>query len=368
MNIFMVTKPISPLWDEGSKNLAFNLCKQIKNHKFHLITCKNTRLPLMDNVTYHYFYPDHILNKKIDLFNKVRLFYKLLSQKDVDIYHFIFTPRIGSSYASSIFLKFLKKKSVQNLSTPLTDSELKKCLFGDKIIALSEWTKKRVLELGHNNVVKINPGIDLEKFSKKKIPMIRNKLGLSKDDFAILFPVEYSIERGSRIALEAFKQLVHDFPQAKLIFACRIRHKRDIEEKKSLIKIVSETDLNGKVIFLDRIDYMPELINSSDIVILPMLSPFIKMETPMVLLEALALEKPIIISDIPPLNEIFLNSEVGIKIKPGDSEALLNSIIRFIKHKKLKNEMGKAGRKLVEKEFDIRNIAREYEKLYEGLK
>lgn len=369
MNIFMVTKPISPLWDEGSKNLAFNLCANIKDHMFHLMTCKGVKLPDKGNITYHDFYPSGALNvPKISVFDKVRLFYKIFSQKNIDIYHFIFTPRMFSSLTTSIFLRFSKKKFIQTVSTMLADSKLKKCLFADRIVVLSEWTKNRILKLGFDNVIKINPGVDLDKFSKKKIFIVREKLKLSKNDFIILFPSEYSADRGTRVSLEMFKGLVKGFPKAKLIFACRIRGSKDTKEKKSLIEIVEKLGLKDKVLFFDRIDFMPGLINSSDVIVFPIISRALKMEIPMVLLESLALEKPIIISDIQPFNEIVSKSNVGIKVKPDNGEELLKSMTLLIKDKKLRNRMGKEGRALIKKEFDIKNIAQEYKRVYEELR
>jgi len=57
-----------------------------------------------------------------------------------------------------------------------------------------------------------------------------------------------------------------------------------------------------------------------------------------------------------------------IKIRPGDSEALLKGIIKLIKDRNLKNKMGKKGRILVEKRYNIKSIAKEYKKIYEELK
>lgn len=366
----MVTRAISQVGDEGSKNLTLNLSTRIKNHKFYLMTSQNTKLPKTENIIYHHLYPEsHVfIVSKIGLFNKLKLIWCMVSNyKHTDVYHFIFTPEFVSSLITRLFLKLFKKKSVQTISTPLPISKLKKCLFADKIVVLSEWTKKRVLDLGHENVVKIRPGIDLDKFSKKNIPTIRKKLGISEKDFVILFPGEYLIERGTRVILNILKRLVENFPYIKIIFACR-PHKGDAKEKKFIIDTVNSFNLRNNIVFLDRIDFMPELINSSDIVILPIISPFFKMEIPMVLLESLALEKPIIISDIPPLNEIFLNKNVGVKVKVDDSEDLFNSIIKLIKDKSLRKRMGKEGRGLVEKEFDIIKIAEKYKQVYDELK
>lgn len=371
MNIFMVTRAISQVEDEGSKNLTLNLSTRIKNHKFYLMTPQNTKLPKTKNTIYCHLYPEnHVFTvPKIGLLNKIKLIKCMISNhKRIDIYHFIFTPTLTTALIAYTFLKVFNKKSIQTIPTPLTKLKLKTCLFADKIITLSNWTKKRAQDLGYNNIIKINPGIDLQKISKEKIPKIRKNLKLSKTDFIILFPSEYLIERGTRTVLKILKDLIKMYPHVKMIFACRPHDRKDTQEKNFLRNTVNNLNLNTNVIFLDHVDFMLELINSSDIIIMPTISPPLKMEIPMVLLESLALEKPIIISDIPPLNEIISKSEVGIKIRPGNNEDLLKGIVKLIKDKKLKNKMGKKGRTLIKKEFNIKNVAREYKKVYEELK
>lgn len=63
-----------------------------------------------------------------------------------------------------------------------------------------------------------------------------------------------------------------------------------------------------------------------------------------------------------PFNEIISKNKAGVKIRPGNSKDLLKSIVNLIKGKKLKNKMGKEGRVLVEKEFNIKNIAQRTQK------
>jgi len=109
-----------------------------------------------------------------------------------------------------------------------------------------------------------------------------------------------------------------------------------------------------------------ELINISDIIVYPTLDMNEKQEIPMILLESLAMEKPIIITDIPPLNEI-LKSNCGIKIGKGDFYKLSQEILNLKNNKKRRLKIGKNGRKMVVKYFNIIKIAREYEKLYSSI-
>ena len=126
-----------------------------------------------------------------------------------------------------------------------------------------------------------------------------------------------------------------------IIFSYRKdNNKKHLKEKKFIKSALSKHKRNN-FIFLEDFHNIKELINISDIIVYPTLDMNEKQEIPMILLESLAMEKPIIITDIPPLNEI-LKSNCGIKI-------------------------GKNGRKMVVKYFNIIKIAREYEKFYSSI-
>ena len=90
-----------------------------------------------------------------------------------------------------------------------------------------------------------------------------------------------------------------------------------------------------------------------------------KSEIPIVLLEALALEKPIIVSDIPPLNEI-MKQDVGEIIPPGSPEALTVALDKLINNPEARKIKGSRGRNMVLEEFNILKTAHEYRALYKG--
>ena len=86
----------------------------------------------------------------------------------------------------------------------------------------------------------------------------------------------------------------------------------------------------------------------------------------LVLLESLSMEKPIIITDIPPLNEI-MKDDVGEIVPTGNVGLLVDSIIKLLSNDKIRREKGKRGREMVIREFNLKNYVAEYEKLYERL-
>lgn len=80
-----------------------------------------------------------------------------------------------------------------------------------------------------------------------------------------------------------------------------------------------------------------------------------------VLLEAGATGRPVIASDIPGCRETFIDGKSGLSVGPKDSDDLTNKIEKFINlpHKE-KEQMGKANREHVERNFDRKIVVDKY--------
>lgn len=80
-----------------------------------------------------------------------------------------------------------------------------------------------------------------------------------------------------------------------------------------------------------------------------------------VLLETAATGRPIIATDIPGCREICVNGVTGITFKPKDSQALTRAVRNFMNLSyQQKRDMGIAGRKKAEKEFDRTIVIQRY--------
>lgn len=87
-----------------------------------------------------------------------------------------------------------------------------------------------------------------------------------------------------------------------------------------------------------------------------------------VLMEAMALQKPIITTDIPGCKEMVDEGKNGYLIKPKDITSLLVALRSFIS---LSDEeqliMGYNGRKKVEQDFDVRKVIEVYRNITKGI-
>lgn len=85
---------------------------------------------------------------------------------------------------------------------------------------------------------------------------------------------------------------------------------------------------------------------------------------PYVILEAMAMEKPIVSSDVGGIPEAITSGTEGILVRPGDIEQLGSALRELIKDPDRRREMGAAARKTVEETFTVDRMVDETETVY----
>jgi glycosyltransferase involved in cell wall biosynthesis len=108
---------------------------------------------------------------------------------------------------------------------------------------------------------------------------------------------------------------------------------------------------------------LPKIINDQDIIILPSLKNSTE-SFPSTILEAMACGKPVIGTNIYGIPEIIKNNYNGLLIPEKNAEAIKTAILK-LQDKKLRNKLGKNGRKTVLKKFKLEpQIDKLYGKLF----
>jgi glycosyltransferase involved in cell wall biosynthesis len=85
---------------------------------------------------------------------------------------------------------------------------------------------------------------------------------------------------------------------------------------------------------------------------------------PMALLEAMAYELPVITTDVGGIPEVVTDGQEGFLIKPGDIKALADRMTLLAKDKKLRQRMGRAGRRRVEENYSMNVMVERIMKVY----
>ncbi len=96
-------------------------------------------------------------------------------------------------------------------------------------------------------------------------------------------------------------------------------------------------------------DEVADQLNDADVLVLPSFAEGV----PVVLMEAMASGKPVIATRVAGVPELVEDGESGLLVPPGDPEALAHAIVGLAGHPARRAKMGRAGREMVEREFDI---------------
>ena len=214
-------------------------------------------------------------------------------------------------------------------------------------------------------------GINTDYYDPKKIKeqdevQLINKWKIDKEKKVIILPARITAWKGHEIFLEALNKLKINEPQKKFIAVILGSDQGRKIYKKRLIRLVEQYRLINDVIFIDNFELMPIAYKISDIVISSSIEPE---AFGRVAVEAQAMEKPIIASNIGGSNETIIDEKTGFLYSAGNSDLLSQKLSHiFDLNDETLKSMGIEGRKNVMKKFNVGKMCfstySEYKKLF----
>ena len=230
-------------------------------------------------------------------------------------------------------------------------------MFNYKPVGISQYiTKSAGNYYGINNMSCVYNCIATELYLNKHgvRKEVRLSLNLFDDDFAILHVGRFFPQKNHRLLIEAFSKVVKAVTNAVLFLV------GDGELRAEMEELVREKGLSKNVRFLGIRDDVPDLLAASDVLVLP--SDWEGL--PLTVLEAMAAGKAVIATSVGGVPELITDGVNGFLVQPGDAEALAGAMIKLAEDPGVSRKMGQIGEKLAQEKFDIKIMAKEYEKLY----
>lgn len=240
----------------------------------------------------------------------------------------------------------------------------------DMIIAISENVKRSLTQagIGAENIRIVPPLIDLAQFNPEVSGAeSRAKLGFNENDFVILFVGNLTENKGLDILLVAIGRLICHHSNLKLLMTIdflRPRHERRIAKIKATIESES---LDENVIQLGIVTDMAELMAACDLLIAPFLSTVGVLDYPLPILEAMAVGKPVIATEVGGIPEIVKHKENGMLVEPNNVNELVNAIMYMLNNKEEAKNMGEEGAKIISEKFRSEIVIDKLERIYEGV-
>ncbi|MBI3272531.1 MAG: glycosyltransferase [Planctomycetes bacterium] len=121
--------------------------------------------------------------------------------------------------------------------------------------------------------------------------------------------------------------------------------------------------LKGAVTFLGYHPDVPALLSSCYATVLPSLAEGM----PNVLLEAMAVQRPVVATAVDGITELVVPGETGLLVPPRDPGALARALEDLVASPERAREMGRAGRRRLEARFRIEETVRRFDALYQRL-
>lgn len=272
-------------------------------------------------VTVHHLVKDSIKNNNLSFISRI---------KDI-------------SGENSFFMPFLEKKCIES---------------PDKLIAVSNFTKKQIIEsydIDPKLIEVIYNGIDSHSCSFTKEELVGFKKKLNFDQPILLFVGRVDDPRKDlNFLIQAVKK-VSDIINVTLV----VVGKGNQTEAK---KLIDSLGLSNNVVFTGFVNdnYLQKCYSVCDIYVCPS-----KLEGfGLTLVEAMIAGKPIIATNVGAIPEIIKNGINGILVKSGDIDEMCMAICTLLKNKKMANDIGKKNAECISVKYSWNKNARKLLELY----
>jgi glycosyltransferase involved in cell wall biosynthesis len=235
-------------------------------------------------------------------------------------------------------------------------------LMTDKIAALTDRERDEHLEQGVASIEKytiIHSGVMLQQIMNMNIDIETGKkeFGIPQNSNVIgvvgrLVPI-----KGHKYLVSAAKRIIKEFDNTVFVFV------GDGYLESRLEKQAESLGVRKHIIFAGWRKDVIEVLDLFDILVLPSLNEGMGK----VLIEGMALGKPIVASRVGGIIDLVKNGDNGILVSPRDSDALGEAILTLIRNKNLAQRLGEYGKANISPEYDTFVMVRQIEEMYENM-
>lgn len=213
---------------------------------------------------------------------------------------------------------------------------------GEKII------KNKNIYITQGSGVNLKKFLPQVKYSNKMIFILISRMLANKGIFEFV---------------EAGKQIKKEYPKTEFILLGPVDYDNPARIKREFLESLKKDD---GVYYVGATDNVKPYIADSSAVILP---SYYREGVPKILIEALAMGKPVITTKLPGCCETVIDSVNGFFVKEKSSDSLYSAIKQFILLDRDKQkDMGFESRKLAEEKFDEQEVIRIYMEILDKYK
>jgi glycosyltransferase involved in cell wall biosynthesis len=232
--------------------------------------------------------------------------------------------------------------------------------FGDRVVVLSDYVRTELTALHglKSDRLRVIPfGIDTHQPSAEEANEARRELGIDGRASVVGCIARLTRRKGHSYLLKAIPAILAKHPAAYFLFVGEGPDRQHLEQ------MAGELRVADRVRFIGRRTDITRLIAACRLTVLPS----IQEEFGIVLLESLAVGRPVIATRVGGIPEVVTDGYNGVLVNPRSAEELASAIDAMLDNTRFTEELGTNGRQTVAERFSTHQFLAEMEAVYREL-
>lgn len=234
----------------------------------------------------------------------------------------------------------------------------------EAIIAISDAVKDnlRIHGINYPNIITIYDCIDTNRMQlTKRSEEIRKIFRIDASSPVIGVVGNIKEWKGQEAVIKAVELIKKKEPKIVCLLVGAISSENFYQK---LLNLCYKLRLEKNIIFTGFQENVADFMNVVDVVIHSSIEPE---PFGIVNLEAMALKKPVVSTNIGAPLEVIVDGKTGLLVTPGDPVALARAVMGLLSDRNMRNRMGKAGYKRLCEEFTLSRNVQRTEALYDKI-
>ena len=227
----------------------------------------------------------------------------------------------------------------------------------DQLIAVSRSIERKIADEHRTGapVRLIYNGVDLQRYDHQGPVTLRDEYGLEPGSRIVGVVARLEPEKGHQTLIEAWPSVLQKVPDAYLLIVGEGSRRDSLEQWASAHRVAHRT------IFTGRRDDIPAVTAALDVAVLPSW----REAQGLSILEAMALSRPVVASDVGGIPEMVEDGVTGLLVEHDNPVALAAAIVRLLTDRPFAEQIARAGHDLVHDRFCIELMVKAIEEIYD---
>ena len=228
----------------------------------------------------------------------------------------------------------------------------------NRLIAVSRAIEHKLVDEERTSVPVslVYNGVDLQRYDNQEACCtLHEEYGMEPGSQIVGVVARLEPEKGHPTLLQAWPLVLRVVPDAYLLIVGEGSRRDTLEAEARQLRIAH------RVVFTGRRDDVPAVTAALDVAVLPSY----REAQGMVILEAMALSRPVVASNVGGIPEMIEDGVTGLLVPPHDPGALAAAIVRLLTSHPLADTLGRAGHDMVHDRFCIELMVESIESIYD---